>query len=34
MDGFLGQVVYYIGRVVLPIWSFLYNIFRSPKSDA
>ena len=34
MDGFFGHVVYYIGMIVIPIWSFLYNIFRSPESSA
>lgn len=33
MDGFVGKVVYYVGRIVIPIWSFLYNIFRNPRSE-
>lgn len=32
MDGFVGKVVYYVGRIVVPIWSFLHNIFRNDRS--
>ncbi|OJJ78982.1 uncharacterized protein ASPGLDRAFT_53170 [Aspergillus glaucus CBS 516.65] len=33
MDGFVGKFVYYVGRIVIPIWSFLYNIFLYPRSE-
>ncbi|ODM17661.1 hypothetical protein SI65_07336 [Aspergillus cristatus] len=29
MDGFLGKVVYYVGRILIPIWSFLHKTFRT-----